>query len=47
MKSTKYKKYVFGSLVPLWPDTEDVPVKRVMMKIDCGPGRLQEDCWQF
>ncbi len=29
--------------MPLWTDVEDVPGKTVMMKIDSGPGRLQED----
>ncbi len=34
---------MLGSIVPLWSNIEDVPGKRMMMKIDSRPGLLQDD----
>ena len=40
MDQEEFKKYVMNSIVPLFPDSDDVPGKRVMIKVDSGPGRL-------
>ena len=42
MDAEEFEKYVMGCLVPLYPDALDVPGKRVMLKVDSGPGRLGE-----
>ena len=36
----EFEKYVMNSIVPLYPDSDDVPGKRVMIKVDSGPCRL-------
>ena len=47
MDEEEFDKYVFGSLIPLYPDAEDTPGKRVMLKVDSGPGRMNvEVSWQ-
>ena len=40
MDEVEFEKYVMNSIVPLYPDSDDVPGKRVMIKVDSGPGRL-------
>jgi hypothetical protein len=40
MDEVEFEKYVMNSIVPLYPDSDDVPGKRVMAKVDSGPGRL-------
>ncbi len=40
MDESEFMHYFFNSLVPLYPDAADVPGKRVMVKVDSGPGRL-------
>lgn len=39
MNDTELEKYLFNSIVPLYPDAEDKPGKRVLIKVDNGPGR--------
>ena len=39
MDDAELAKYLFNSIVPLYPDAEDKPGKRVLIKVDCGPGR--------
>ncbi len=39
MDKEEFEKYIFNSIIPLYPDMEDVPGKRVLIKIDSGPGR--------
>ena len=33
-------KYIKNSILPLYPDIADVPLKRVALKVDSGPGRM-------
>jgi hypothetical protein len=40
MTSVELDKYMTGSLLPLYPDVEDKPGKKVIVKVDSGPGRL-------
>jgi hypothetical protein len=40
MNSIELEKYMRGSILPLYPDIADVPGKRVIMKVDSGPGRM-------
>jgi hypothetical protein len=43
MDQKEFLEYFMHSLVPLFPDAEDIPGKRVMVKVDSGPGRLNEE----
>jgi len=43
MNSVELDKYFKGSILPLYPDIEDVPLKRVIVKVDSGPGRMNVD----
>jgi len=43
MNSVELYKYFKGSTLPLFPDIEDVPLKRVICKVDSGPGRMNVD----
>ena len=38
MDDVEFDGYLSNSLVPLYPDAEDVKGKRVIFKIDSGPG---------
>ncbi|KAL7490610.1 hypothetical protein ACHAWT_000174 [Skeletonema menzelii] len=40
MSDEEFLKYFETNLTKLYPDAEDVPGKRVMLKVDSGPGRL-------
>jgi hypothetical protein len=40
MNAVELNKYITNSIVPLYPDIEDRPLKRVIMKVDSGPGRM-------
>ena len=40
MDEAEFAKYVKNNIIPLYPDALDVPGKRVMLKVDSGPGRL-------
>ncbi len=41
MNSSAFEKYCLEVVAALYPDVQDVPGKRVLLKIDSGPGRLQ------
>ena len=41
MDDAEFQKYIMGSIVVLYPDARDVKGKRVMIKVDSGPGRIQ------
>ena len=43
MDDVEFRQYFLNSIVPLYPDSNDVNGKRVMVKVDSGPGRLQEN----
>jgi|EP01082_Thalassiosira_pseudonana_P008128 hypothetical protein len=43
MDEKEFMDYFLHSLVPLYPDAEDIPGKRVMVKVDSGPGRLNPE----
>jgi len=43
MNSIELDKYFKRSILPLHPDIEDVPLKRVIAKLDSGPGRMNLD----
>lgn len=39
MNAVELDKYIEKNLLPLYPDIEDKPLKRVLVKVDSGPGR--------
>jgi hypothetical protein len=39
MNAVELEKYMKNSILPLYPDIEDKPLKRVLIKVDSGPGR--------
>jgi hypothetical protein len=39
MTDDEFEKYIDNSIVPLYPDLEDTPGKRILLKVDSGPGR--------
>jgi hypothetical protein len=41
MDVEEFDKYVMKCIVPLYPDAEDKPGKRVLLLLDSGPGRTQ------
>jgi hypothetical protein len=43
MDDVEFPKYFFNSIVPLFPDSNDVIGKRMVVKVNSGPGRLQEN----
>ena len=43
MNAIELDKYITNSILPLYPDLEDKPGKRVIMKADSGPGRMNVD----
>ena len=43
MDSAELHKYLTQAIMPLYPDAADVPGKRVLIKIDSGPGRNNEE----
>ena len=42
MEDAEFRKYLRGSIIPLFPDAKDEKGKRVMINIDSGPGRCFE-----
>jgi hypothetical protein len=40
MNAVELEKYMYNSILPLYPDIQDYPGKRVVLKVDSGPGRL-------
>jgi len=40
MNAVELEKYFKNSILPLYPDIEDRPLKRVIAKLDSGPGRM-------
>jgi hypothetical protein len=40
MNAVELDKYMKNAILPLYPDIQDVPGKRVLLKVDSGPGRL-------
>ena len=40
MDSIEFAKYIFSTILPLFPDSEDTPGKRVAIIVDSGPGRV-------
>ncbi len=38
MLDEEFEKYIDNSTVPLYPDLKDMPGKRVLLKVDSGPG---------
>ena len=43
MNAVELEKYIKNSLLPLFPDLEDKDGHRVIMKVDSGPGRMNEE----
>jgi hypothetical protein len=39
MNAAELEKYILKAILPLYPDAADKPGKRVMLKVDSGPGR--------
>ena len=40
MDEKEFEEYIMNSIIPLFPDARNVRGKRVMIKIDSGPGQL-------
>ena len=40
MNAEDFHKYIEKSILPLYPDVEDKPGKRVFLKVDSGPGHM-------
>ena len=40
MNQEEFAKYLFNSIVPLFPHAKDKPGHRVLLKVDSGPGRM-------
>ena len=40
MDNVEFNEYLSKSLIPLYPGAKDVKVKRMLFKLDSGPGRL-------
>ena len=40
MDDVEFDEYLSNSLIPLYPGAEDIEWKRVIFKLDSGPGRL-------
>ena len=43
MNEVEFEKYITKAILPLYPDVEDQPCKRVILKVDSGPGRTNVD----
>ncbi len=43
MDDKEFKWYIMNLILPLYPNTLDRPGKRLILKCDNGPGRLQVD----
>ncbi len=43
MTDKKFSHYIGYSVLPLFPDLEDTPEKRVLLKVDSGPGQNWKD----
>ena len=43
MDAVESSKYLQTSAMPLYPDAQDTPGKRVLIIVDIGPGRLDLD----
>ena len=43
MNAVELQKYMDTAIFPLYPDIADVPGKRVLMKVDSGPGRMNTE----
>ena len=43
MDDCEFESYIINSILPLYPNTLDRPGKRLILKCDSGPGRLQID----
>ena len=46
MNSVELDKYIKNSILPLYPNIADIPLKRVALKVDSGPGRMMLKCLQ-
>ena len=38
MNDKEFERYINNTIIPLFPDMEDTPGKRVLLKVDSGPG---------
>ena len=43
MNSVELQKYIMKAILPLYPDIADIPTKRVICKVDSGPGRTNAE----
>ena len=41
MDEREFRSYFLNSIVPLFPEAQDVKGMRVIMKDDSGPGRME------
>ena len=38
MNDEELERYINNTIIPLFPDMEDTPGKRILLKVDSGPG---------
>jgi hypothetical protein len=38
MNDKEFERYINNTIIPLFPDTEDMPGKHILLKVDSGPG---------
>ncbi len=38
MNDKEFERYINNTIIPLFPDMEDTPGKRILLKVDSGPG---------
>jgi len=43
MTNDELEKYIDNSIIPLYPNLKDTPGKRILLKVDSGPGRNGRD----
>ncbi len=43
MNDKDFERYIYNSIVPLFPDLEDRPGKGILLKVDNGPGHNRQD----
>ncbi len=43
MENEELRKFIYRSIMPVYPNIEDKKWKRVLIKVDIGPGQLKGD----
>ncbi len=43
MDDDKFEKYLFGSIIPLYPNAKDEKGKQILVKVNSGQGRMNSN----